>query len=206
MLKCGWGLGVALVIVGCTEVVLPLPVKIERVPPNPHEMEQEAFEEEDAEWRVHHWGNDGTITPVLRAGKGVPNKVMRLTCQAGDLESVEFTRDVRIKLKSWGKAHVDLYNKTRVPLGVAFALHTSRHLTFYEGVMHELKPGRWTRLEVKLGLRDWRSEESDATRIKKTNDVRMLSLLVFNGMLNATLYMDNFTWDHVKKEEKKKLE
>ena len=123
MLKCGWGLGVALVIVGCTEVVLPLPVKIERV-----------------------------------------------------------------------------------PLGVAFALHTSRHLTFYEGVMHELKPGRWTRLEVKLGLRDWRSDESDATRIKKTNDVRMLSLLVFNGMLNATLYMDNFTWDHVKKEEKKKLE
>lgn len=129
MLKCGWGLGVALVVVGCTEVVLPLSVKIERVPPNPREMEQEAF-----------------------------------------------------------------------------ALHTSRHLTFYEGVMHELKPGRWTRLEVKLGLRDWRSDESDATRIKKTNDVRMLSLLVFNGMLNATLYMDNFTWDHMKKGEKKKLE
>lgn len=106
--------------------MLPLSVKIERVPPNPHEMEQEAFEEEDAEWRVHHWGNDGTITPVLHAGKDVPNKVMRLTCQAGDLESVEFTRDVR-----------------------------------------------------------------------------MLSLLVFNGMLNATLYMDNFTWDHVKKKRKR---
>ena len=131
---------------------------------------------------------------------------MRLTCQAGDLESVEFTRDVRIKLKRRGKAHVDLYNKSRVPLGVAFAVHTSSKLTFFEGVMHELKPGRWTRLEVKLGFREWRSDESDATRIKKMSDVRMLSLLVFNGMLNATLYMDNFTWDHEKKDEETKSE
>ncbi|HYF51095.1 MAG TPA: hypothetical protein VEJ63_16900 [Planctomycetota bacterium] len=160
------------------------------LPPNPEKVTPGM---ERGAWSLEGWGNSGAAEKVTFDNR----KILKLIYSSDGKDKASFKHLTYVGLDTKGKIRLHVYAPDEKPPKFGLAVSTTKAFRWHENQQFTLKKG-WNKIEVDVRGKGWKTEASKwehKAELHPADDVRAISLLIFNGEQQGTLYVDGLTYD-----------